>query len=112
MEVSTAVTHGIPVVWIVLNDSRLNAVYHGQQLLYGGRTIGCDFHRMDIAAIAQALGAWGRRVTRACEVGPVLAEALASKRPAVLDVWIDAQEVPPNHARIKSLQTFFAGMAA
>jgi len=112
MEVSTAVTHGVPVVWIVLNDSKLNAVYHGQKLLYEGRTIGCDFARMDAAKIAEGLGALGRRVTKPEEVGPALTEALASGRPAVLDVWIDAEEVPPIHSRIRSIQKFFAGMAS
>jgi acetolactate synthase-1/2/3 large subunit len=112
MEVSTAATYDIPVVWVVLNDSKLNAVYHGQKLLYEGRTIGCDIKRMDIAKIAEGLGAEGRRVTEAGEIGPALREALASGRPTVLDVWIDAEEVPPIHSRIKSIQKFFAGMAA
>lgn len=112
MEVSTAVTHAIPVVWVVLNDSRLNAVYHGQQLQYSGRTIGCDFHRIDAAMVARALGARGVRVERGEDVGPALKKALAGGRPCVLDVWIDAQEVPPIHARIRSLERFFAGMAA
>lgn len=108
-EVSTAVTHGIPVVWIVLNDSRLNAVYHGQQLQYAGRTIGCDFTRMDLASLARTLGADGIAVTRPEEVGPALRAALAMGRPTVLDVKIDAEEVPPIHSRIRSLERFFTG---
>lgn len=108
-EISTAVTHGIPVIWIVLNDSRLNAVYHGQQLQYAGRTIGCDFTRMDLASLARTLGADGIAVTRADEVGPALRAALAMGRPTVLDVKIDAEEVPPIHSRIRSLERFFTG---
>jgi acetolactate synthase-1/2/3 large subunit len=112
MEVSTAATYGIPVVWVVLNDARFNAVHHGQQLQYGGRTIGTEFHRMDIAMVAQALGARGRRIERPEDLGPALEEALASGRPTVLDVWIDADEVPPIHSRVRSLDRFFAGGAA
>jgi acetolactate synthase-1/2/3 large subunit len=108
-EVSTAATYGIPVVWIVLNDSRLNAVYHGQQLQYAGRTIGCDFKRMDLAAVARALGADGISLSRPEEIGPALRAALAGGRPTVLDVAIDAEEVPPIHSRIKSLERFFTG---
>ncbi len=111
MEVSTAVTYNIPVVWIVLNDSRLNAVYHGQKLQYEGRTIGCDFRRMDIAKIAEALGAVGLKVSDPREIGPAVKKALACGKPAVVDVYIDAEEVPPIHARIRSLDRFFAGMA-
>lgn len=112
MEVATAVAYGIPVVWIVLNDARLNAVHHGQTLLYEGRTIGCDFPRMDIAKIAEGLGADGVRITDPRAIGPALRAALNSGRPAVLDVWIDADEVPPIHSRIRSIQKFFAGMAS
>ena len=110
MEVSTAVTYGIPVVWVVLNDARYNAVHHGQTLQYGGRTMGTEFARMDLVRVAEGLGAAGRRVTRPGELGPALAEALASGRPTVLDVWLDADEVPPIHSRVASLEKFFAGV--
>lgn len=112
MEVATAAAYGIPVVWVVLNDARLNAVHHGQTLLYEGRTIGCDFPRMDIAKIAEGLGADGVRITDPRAIAPALRAALASGRPTVLDVWIDADEVPPIHSRIRSIQKFFAGMAS
>lgn len=108
MEVSTAATYGIPVVWVVLNDARFNAVHHGQQLQYGGRTIATEFHRMDLAAVARGLGAQGHRITAPEEVGPALAEALASGKPTVLDVWIDGDEVPPIHSRVRALERFFA----
>jgi acetolactate synthase-1/2/3 large subunit len=111
MEVSTAVTYGVPVVWVVLNDARYNAVHHGQTLQYAGRTMGTEFARMDLARVAEGLGALGLRVTRPGELGPALAEALASGRPAVLDVRLDADEVPPIHSRVRSLERFFAGAA-
>jgi acetolactate synthase-1/2/3 large subunit len=110
MEVSTAVTENVPVVWVVLNDSRLNAIYHGQTLIYAKRTIGCQFHRMDIAKIAEGLGAVGRRIVSPGEIGPALAEALASGRPTVLDVWIDADEVPPILSRVRSVTKFVGGV--
>lgn len=111
MELSTAVTHGIPVVWVIFNDARLNAVYHGQRLQYQGRTTAAEFARMDLAAVAEALGAWSRRVTRPGELAEGLREALAANRPAVLDAWIDADEVPPIQSRVKSLDKLFAGFA-
>ncbi|HEX4048294.1 MAG TPA: thiamine pyrophosphate-binding protein [Elusimicrobiota bacterium] len=112
MEVSTAVTENIPVVWVVLNDSRLNAIFHGQTLIYAKRTIGCVFQRMDIAKIAEGLGAVGRRVVSPAEIGPALRDALASGRPTVLDVWIDADEVPPILSRVRSVGKFVGGMSA
>jgi len=109
MEVSTAVTEDVPVVWIVLNDGRLNAVHHGQTMQYDGRTIGTEFRRMDIAGVASALGAWSRRVTLPGDLGPAVADALASGRPAVIDVRVDADEVPPIHSRVRALDRLFVG---
>ncbi|MDD5304226.1 MAG: thiamine pyrophosphate-binding protein [Elusimicrobia bacterium] len=109
MEVSTAVTENVSVVWVVLNDARLNAVHHGQTLQYAGRTIGTEFRRMDVAGVAAALGAWARLVTHPGDIGPAVAAALASGRPAVIDVRIDADEVPPIHSRVRSLDKLFVG---
>jgi acetolactate synthase I/II/III large subunit len=109
MEVSTAVTCGIPVVWVVLNDGRFNAVHHGQRLQYAGRTIGTEFRRMDIAGVGAALGAWTRRISRPGEVAPAVRDALASGRAAVIDVRIDADEVPPILTRVQSLEKLFVG---
>lgn len=109
MEVSTAVTENVPVVWIVLNDARLNAVYHGQSLQYEGRTIGTEFRRMDVAGVAASLGAWTRRVLHPGDVAAAVADALASGRPAVLDVRVDADEAPPIHSRVRALDKLFVG---
>lgn len=109
MEVSTAVTSGLPVVWIVLNDGRFNAVHHGQRLQYAGRTIATEFRRMDVAGVAAALGAAAWRVTRPGQVAQAVAEALERGRPAVIDVAIDPDEVPPMLSRVRSLDKLFAG---
>lgn len=109
MEVSTAVTEDVPVVWIVLNDARLNAVYHGQAMQYEGRTIGTEFRRMDVAGVAAALGAWTRRVLHPGDLAGAVAAALACGRPAVLDVRVDASEAPPIHSRVRALDKLFVG---
>lgn len=109
MEVSTAVTDEIPVVWVVFNDGRLNAVHQGQAAQYEGRTIGTEFQRMDIAATAASLGAWSRRVDAPGDIAGALADALACGRPAVLDVRIDPDEPSPLQSRIRALDRLFQG---
>ena len=42
-------------------------------------------------------------------MGRDLAEAFASGRPAVLDVRIDADEVPPILSRVRTLDKLFVG---
>lgn len=107
MEILTASTYGIPVIWIVLNDGRYNAVHHGQMVQYKGRTIGTEFKRMDLAKVAQALDVEGFRIEKPGEILEILPKVLASGRPAVLDVLIDPDELPPIESRFRSLEKFF-----
>ena len=42
--------------------------------------------------VAEALGVKGIRVTKKEEMGPAIREAIASGKPALIDVWIDCDE--------------------
>ena len=78
----TARDEKIPIVTVVLNNSALGWVKHGQ----GNRTIASTFADMDFAAIARAMGCRGLRVERAEGIGPALREALDGTAPTVVDV--------------------------
>jgi acetolactate synthase I/II/III large subunit len=78
----TARDERIPAVVVVLNNSALGWVKHGQ----GNRPIASTFADMDFAAIARAIGCRGLRVERAEEIRPALTEALGSGAPTVVDV--------------------------
>ncbi|HJU32134.1 MAG TPA: thiamine pyrophosphate-binding protein [Hyphomicrobiaceae bacterium] len=78
----TARDEKIPIVTVVLNNSALGWVKHGQ----GNRTIASTFADMDFAAIARAMGCRGIRVERADGIGPALREALDGTAPTVVDV--------------------------
>ena len=78
----TARDESIPIVVVVLNNSALGWVKHGQ----GNRTIASTFADMDFAAIAKAMGCNGIRVEKAGDLGAALKQALASGQPTVVDV--------------------------
>ena len=78
----TARDEKIPIVTVVLNNSALGWVKHGQ----GNRPIASTFADMDFAAIARAMGCRGTRVERAEEIAPALREALSRVEPTVVDV--------------------------
>ena len=46
---------------------------------------------LNIAGIAGAIGVYGRTITAPDDIGPELIRALASGKPAVLDVVIDGR---------------------
>lgn len=111
MEVATAVNYNIPVVWVVFNDARLGMVYHGQQLQFKERYIASSFNRVDIAKIAQGLGAQAVKVDKPGELKNIMPEVIASHKPTVIDVLIDADEIPPIQSRIKALDRFMERMS-
>jgi thiamine pyrophosphate-dependent acetolactate synthase large subunit-like protein len=85
------VRSGLPVVTAVFSDRTLAAIKVSQQRREMG-PYGVDFGHPDYAAVAQAFGAVGIRVETLEEVAPACADALAARRPAVLDIPIDPTE--------------------
>jgi len=110
MEVHTAVEQQIPVVWVVMNNAGHGMVCHGERLQFKGKFSTGRFRcPLDVAAMAEAMGALGFRVERPGELARTLREALASGRPAVIDARIDPEEMPPLALRIETLDRFFEG---
>jgi acetolactate synthase-1/2/3 large subunit len=76
-----------------------------EHLLFENRFIGVDFTDVRYDKIAEAMGCYGERVEDPEELRPALERAVASKKPAVLDVIIDrdANLNPPDLALIGSV---------
>jgi acetolactate synthase-1/2/3 large subunit len=54
--------------------------------------IGMDFPvPFDIAGMAEAMGVYGRKIENPADIAPEIDKALASGKPAVLDVIIDGK---------------------
>jgi thiamine pyrophosphate-dependent acetolactate synthase large subunit-like protein len=94
-ELETAVRENIPVVCVVFNDQGLGNERAYQQELYGGRLYAVDYGNVDFAALAQTLGAHGERVVHPGDLEAALRRAVASDRPAVVDVVIDKETLAP-----------------
>ena len=85
------VREAVPVVVAVLSDRTLAAIKVSQRRRELA-PYGVDFGHPDYAAVAMAFGVVGRRVDRLDQVAPATAEALASRRPTVLDIAVDPTE--------------------
>jgi len=79
--IMTARDENIPIVVVVLNNSALGWVKHGQ----GNRPIASSFAHMNFADIAKAVGVEGYRVEDPAALNATLTTALASGKPAVVD---------------------------
>jgi acetolactate synthase-1/2/3 large subunit len=108
MEVHTAVDNKIPVIWVVLNNGGHGMVYHGEKIQFGGKFNSSMFsQRLNIAGIAQGLGAVSMLATNPGDVEKCVKKALKLNSPCVIEVVIDASEVPPIGHRIHSLERMF-----
>ncbi len=91
--VATGVEHGLPVIWVVMNNCGYVSIRDLQRGFYG-REYATRFriektgelHSPDYAMMARAMGADGIRVDHPDQLGAALQAAIASGRPTVLDV--------------------------
>ena len=88
-ELSTAVDHDIATVTLVLNNGCWGAEKAYQRDFFGGRYIGADVSSPPFDELARLYGAEGFKVERLSEVGDALQAALATGRPAVVDITVD-----------------------
>jgi acetolactate synthase-1/2/3 large subunit len=84
----TAREERLPITVVVLNNSALGWVYHGQ----GERRIGSEFEDFDYAAIARAMGCVGVNASTREELAAALAGARTSELPTVIDVTTGKHE--------------------
>ena len=95
-EFMTAVTHKIPVVWVIFNNGGFNVIRQFQQLTLG-ETAYTEFPSPDYAAYARACGGRGYRVDRLEDFAPAFEDALAANEPALIDVNVEDTVYPPYH---------------
>ncbi|RSN68962.1 thiamine pyrophosphate-binding protein [Actinomadura sp. WAC 06369] len=100
-EIALCVTGGIPVVFVVQNNSGYMSIRGGQRKLTS-RHIGTEFNRPDgepyspdFAALGRAFGLASWRVESPGELEPVLRKAIDSGAPALVEVPTDRDAAGP-----------------
>ncbi|GHV01216.1 acetolactate synthase [Campylobacterota bacterium] len=92
-ELMTASANGIAVVNIILNNNYLGMVRQWQTFFYDNRLSQTVLDKQpDFVKLAEAFGAFGVRVLHRDEFLPALNAAIASGKPAIIDVSIDRDE--------------------
>ena len=93
-ELETAVRNNIPVVTVVNNNHALSQDRRGDERAYANIEGGSpgdlwQFTDTDLSKVAEAMGAFGIRVTKPGDIQSAIEQAIASGRPAVVDVVTD-----------------------
>lgn len=92
-ELATAVHYNIGVVVVVFVDNAFGASNNDQRTRFQGREIGTNLYNPSFAEVARVFGAQGIR-TEPEQLDRVLAQALASGKPTVIEVPVPTR-VPP-----------------
>lgn len=101
MEISTAVCCQVAVIFVVLNNGRLDMVDKGMSAMVG-KSMGTIYKKtINVSLVATSLGAKAYRIHNAIELKEAILEALEiHDAPTVIEVMVDPAEIPPILKRV------------
>ncbi len=103
-EITVALQNNLKVTFLIMNDSSLGMVKHGQ-IMNKSASIGHQLPAANYAKLAESMGIPGYQITKPDELHELNIEAILKRNgPTVIDVVIDADEVPPLATRINGLK--------
>ena len=95
-EFATAMQYGAAIIVLVVNNGMYGTIRMHQEREYPGRVSGTELSNPDFAAYARAFGGHGETVERTADFAPAFQRAMASGKPAVLELRIDPEAITPS----------------
>ena len=92
-EFATAVQYDAAVIVVVVNNGIHGTIRMHQERDYPGRAIATDLVNPDFAALARAYGGHGETVATTEEFAPAFERAVASGKPAIIEVKMDPEAI-------------------
>ena len=102
-ELATAVQHGAKPIICVVNNGMYGTIRMHQEKHYPGRIVATELHNPDFAALAKSFGAYAAQITSTADFAPALAEAMAAKKLALIELKTDA-EIITNRTTIGAIR--------
>lgn len=93
-EFVTAVKYKLPITVVIIKNNTLGQIKWEQIVFLGNPEYGCELENIDFAKFAEACGGLGFTVEKPEDIAPTLEKALASGRPAIVEVYVDQFEPP------------------
>ena len=97
-ELATAVQYNLPIIVVVVNNGMYGTIRMHQERDYPGRVVGTDLNNPDFAQLAQAYGAFGVTVERSDDFPAAFDAAVASMRPALIELKVDPEALTPSRS--------------
>ncbi|MBU6266584.1 MAG: thiamine pyrophosphate-binding protein [Sphingomonadales bacterium] len=93
LEIDTACRHALPILCVIVNNAGITARGHDPATMMPGQHLGTP----DYQQVATAFGGHGERVERAADIAPAIARAIASGKPAIVNVIVDPHVASATH---------------
>ena len=94
-ELATAAQFKLPIVVLVFNNGIYGTIRMHQERDYPGRAIATELANPDFAALARAYHCFAATVRKTSDFAAALNEALASGKPALIEVVTDPEAITP-----------------
>ena len=95
-ELATASQQGARSIIVLLNNGMYGTIRMHQEREFPARVSGTELNNPDFAAYARAFGGHGETVERTADFAPAFQRALASGKPAILELRIDPEAITPS----------------
>jgi acetolactate synthase-1/2/3 large subunit len=94
-EFATAVQYQLPILVLLVNNGMYATIRMHQERRFPGRVVGTTLENPDFPELARSYGGFGERVERTEDFEAALERALASGKPALLDLPVDPERISP-----------------
>lgn len=97
-EFGMACQYNIPILVVVVNNGNMGLIRQNQKYAYNNLRFAVDIdfpttetadNQLDFAKFAESFGGWGERVTDPDQIQATFRRALASGKPAIVDIIVD-----------------------
>lgn len=108
-ELAMACQHKVPVIVVIINNGYLSLIRQNQRYAYEYEyavDLTYDGLGVDFVKLAESFGAYGERVSRPQEIRPAFERAVASGKPAVVDVIVERETDAAMGASLDAIREF------
>jgi len=95
-ELATAAQYGARLVVLIVNNGMYGTIRMHQERRFPGRISATELAGPDFVGLAQSFGAYAERVDTTDAFAPAFDRALGAGRAAVLELWVDANQITPD----------------